>query len=139
MKKLISTLCALAIILTLTACTNSGKTNGDANSNNGNNGNNGISSIMPDDGMPGSSTPLNTESAANNSKAQAKISYDQAKSIALKDAGLSSNEVSFLRNELDRDDGILKYEVEFTKDGVEYEYDINADSGEILWVDKDYD
>ena len=135
MKKLISTLCALALIFTLTACTNSGKTNGNTNSN-GNN--NGISSIMPDDGMLGSSTQ-NSENTANNSKSQAKISYEQAKSIALKDAGLSSNEVSFLRNELDRDDGILKYEVEFTKDGVEYEYDINADSGEILWVDKDYD
>ena len=133
MKKIITALFALTLIFTLAACRNSG--NVDTNSNH----NNGTSSIMPDDGMLGSSTPLNTDSIANNSKAQAKISYDQAKSIALKDAGLTAENVSFLRNELDRDDGILKYEVEFTKDGVEYEYDINADSGEILWVDKDYD
>lgn len=134
MKKIITALFALTLIFTLAACTNSGKID------TGSDRNNGTSSIMPDDGMLGSSTPLNSDNnATNNSKAQAKISYDEAKSIALKDAGLTAENVSFLRNELDRDDGILKYEVEFTKDGVEYEYDINADSGEILWVDKDYD
>lgn len=136
MKKIITALLALTLIFSLAACTNS---DGGMNNNSENGGmNDNTESIMPDDNMLGSSTPLNGNNDAQG-KVQAKLSYDDAKNAALKDAALNSKDVQFIRCELDRDDGILKYEVEFKKDGVEYEYDINADTGEILWVDKDYD
>lgn len=58
------------------------------------------------------------------------INREEAKDIALKDAGV--DEVRGVKVELDED----KYEVEFvTKDGIEYSYEIDATSGEILSVE----
>lgn len=59
------------------------------------------------------------------------IGVDKAKEIALKNAGLSADEVRFKKAKLDRDDGLDLYEIEFVCDGVEYEYEINAKTGKI--------
>ena len=135
MKKLITALFALTLIFSLTACTNSERGMNDNSDNNGIEDR--VESIIPDnDNMSGSSTPLASDKNQNNA---ATLSYDEAKSAALKHAGFKTDDVKFLRCELDSDDGALKYEVEFTKDGVEYEYDIDANNGTVLWVDKDYD
>ena len=64
---------------------------------------------------------------------------EEAKAIALKHAGLTESQVSRLKAEKDRDDGVVKYEVEFEKDRVEYDYEINAETGKILKAEKDYD
>ncbi len=136
MKKLITALLALTLVFSLTACTNSGDSMGNNSDNKGIEDK--VESIMPDNNMSGTSTPLNSDGNQNNAS-QAKLSYDEAKAAALKHAGINKDDVKFLRCELDRDDGALKYEVEFTKDGVEYEYDIDANNGTVLWVDKDYD
>lgn len=63
------------------------------------------------------------------------IGVDKAKSIALKDAGLSSSSVTFTKAKLDREDGVKVYEIEFFTSDKEYEYEINATSGKIR--DKD--
>lgn len=63
------------------------------------------------------------------------IGADKAKSIALKDAGLSSSSVTFTKAKLDREDGVRVYEIEFFTSDKEYEYEINASSGKIR--DKD--
>lgn len=63
------------------------------------------------------------------------IGGDKAKSIALKDAGLSSSSVTFTKAKLDREDGVRVYEIEFFTSDKEYEYEINASSGKIR--DKD--
>ena len=69
-----------------------------------------------------------------------KISEAQAKSIALKDAGLNENEVTFTKCKKDVDDGIEKFEIEFrTADFMEYEYDINVSDGTILEKNADFD
>ena len=60
------------------------------------------------------------------------IGKDKAKSIALKHAGFSADEVSGLKAEYDKDDGIPVYEVEFYKDRLEYSYEIHGETGEIL-------
>ena len=60
------------------------------------------------------------------------IGVDQAKSIALKHAGLSAAEVSFTKAKLEKDDGLRKYEIEFIKGSTEYEYEIDAATGSIL-------
>lgn len=65
------------------------------------------------------------------------ISIDSAKSIALNHAGFSETEVSRLKSEFDIDDGAAVYEVEFDKDGREYEYTINAADGSIIEFDLD--
>lgn len=67
------------------------------------------------------------------------ISAEEAKAIALAYAGLSEAEVTFTKIELDRDDGRIEYEIEFRQGMIEYECDIDAESGKILDFEKDYD
>ena len=50
------------------------------------------------------------------------IGLEKAKSIALKDAGVSG--VTFVKAKLDSDDGVRVYDIEFYKDNVEYDYEI---------------
>lgn len=68
---------------------------------------------------------------------EADIGKDKATEIALSDAQLSESEVSRLRVSKDRDDGQNIYEVEFTCQTTEYEYEILASNGDILSTDYD--
>lgn len=67
------------------------------------------------------------------------IGEEKAKEIALRKAELKEADVKFIRVELDRDDGILKYEIEFRKELTEYEIDVNADDGSIIKFEKELD
>ncbi len=67
------------------------------------------------------------------------IGEEKAKNIALEKAGVKAEGVVFEKVELDRDDGIWQYEVEFKKDRTEYDADIKADDGTILSWDVDND
>lgn len=60
------------------------------------------------------------------------ISEDEAKNIALKDAGLTEEQVSGLWCKLDTDDGKVVYEVSIVYKEKKYEFEISADSGKIL-------
>ena len=62
----------------------------------------------------------------------ADIGHAKAKSIALNHAGVSENEAYDMDIELDNEDGILVYEVEFKSGNMEYDYEINAATGAIL-------
>ncbi|MDO4316332.1 MAG: PepSY domain-containing protein [Oscillospiraceae bacterium] len=75
-------------------------------------------------------------------KAQAGGSYigaEAAKSAAFKHAGVSAADVTELECELDEDDGVWLYEVEFEVGRTEYEYEIDAVSGAILKAEQDID
>ena len=66
------------------------------------------------------------------------ITEDRAKEIALENAGLSADQVTFIKSKLDYDDGRQVYDVEFyTSDYKEYDYEIDADTGEIYSYDYD--
>lgn len=65
------------------------------------------------------------------------IGSEKAQQIALENAGLSADSVTFIRTHLDYDDGRAEYEVEFYQGNVEYDYDIDAVSGTILSYDHD--
>ena len=67
------------------------------------------------------------------------IGYAKAKSIALNHAGVSENEAYDMDIELDDEDGILVYEVEFKSGGMEYSYEINAATGVILKHESELD
>lgn len=67
------------------------------------------------------------------------ISADKARSIAAKDAGLNVADINHIKTELDRDDGETVYEIEFKHKGYEYEYKINAETGDIISKDIDKD
>ena len=71
-----------------------------------------------------------------------RITKAKAKNIALHHAGLSAGKVSFVRVKLDRDDGRWVYEIEFRMRNnrrIEYDYEIDAYTGQILSWDRDYD
>ena len=60
------------------------------------------------------------------------IGYAKAKSIALNHAGVSESKAYDMEIELDEEDGMLVYEVEFKSGGMEYSYEINAATGAIV-------
>lgn len=70
-----------------------------------------------------------------------KISEAQAKSAALAHAGVAESDVQAIRAESDYDDGRRIYDVEFwckTDSGsMEYDYEIDAFTGEIVYFDQD--
>ena len=65
------------------------------------------------------------------------IDSEQAKAIALEEIGLSNEDVFFEKVELDKDDGIWVYEIEFRQDMTEYEAEIHATKGTVLTMKKD--
>ena len=79
---------------------------------------------------------LNTKGTGTTA-AESYIGVERAKEIALKDAGLSASQVSFVRAGLDWDNGRMEYEVEFWKDNVEYDYEIDAATGSVVSYDYD--
>ena len=74
---------------------------------------------------------LDSISSTGSASSGSYIGVEKAQSIALEHAKLSAADVSKLKTELDAEDGIMVYEVEFTYKNTEYEYDINAKSGAI--------
>ena len=68
----------------------------------------------------------------NFGSSESQVDMEQAKSIAVSHAGFSVSDVAFTKEKLDSEDGITVYEIEFLKDGMEYEYEIDASSGTIL-------
>ena len=67
------------------------------------------------------------------------ITAEQARNIALTDAGVNAADAVFLKTRLDWDDGRMKYEVEFYSGRTEYDYDIDALTGAIRSKDRDLD
>ena len=94
-------------------------TNDNSSNNNNNNSNN-------------SSTNGSTNNATT-----ASITVDEAKNIALTHANLTEDTVSLLRTEQEYDDGVLVYEIDFTHGDFEYDYKINANTGEVVSYDRD--
>ncbi len=76
-------------------------------------------------------------SSGSSTTSDAYISVDEAKEIALDKAGLSSSDVTFKKAKLDRDDGIMVYEIEFYYGTIEYEVKINATTGTIIEYEMD--
>ena len=81
----------------------------------------------------------NTNGSSNNGNnaTTASITVDEAKNIALTNANLTEDAVQFLRTEQEYDDGVLVYEIDFTHGDFEYDYKINANTGEVVSYDRD--
>lgn len=65
------------------------------------------------------------------------IGKTTAKRIALKDAGIKRSDAHGMHVALDTDDGSTVYDVEFYSGTTEYDYEIDAKSGEIVSKDQD--
>ena len=84
--------------------------------------------------------PQETQPAAPAAPENAKLlTKEEAQQIALDYVGLTSDQVSRLHTEYEIDDRIPQYDVQFRQGNLEYEFEIHAESGQILSFDKDYD
>ncbi len=73
-----------------------------------------------------------------NTSSSTYIGKAKAKSIALKDAGVSASSATFTKTKLNYEDGIRVYEIEFYTNSAEYEYEINAKTGKIRDMDVEH-
>ena len=101
------------------------KTDNNITDNNGNNNNSNDNA----NGTIGNDTNVPNNNAS--------ITVDEAKNIALTNANLTEDAVQFLRTEQEYDDGVLVYEIDFTHGDFEYDYKINANTGEVVSYDRD--
>ena len=89
--------------------------------------------------IEGFAAPVTAQPAATQAKGS--ITVEEAKTIALNHAGLTADAVTFVKAKQDYDDGRLVYEIEFvTTSGngyLEYDYEIDAATGNILSYDYD--
>jgi uncharacterized membrane protein YkoI len=67
------------------------------------------------------------------------IGFEKAKSIALVHANVPESEIRKYEAELDRYRGRAVYKIEFDSAMIEYEYEIDAETGEIIRWKSEYD
>lgn len=129
MKKLSLAIIIATVSISLVGCGNSGVV---GNSNNNTSGVNNYETTTQDNSE--SNAQGNAQENVNNT---GDISLDKAKEIALAHAGLTSDQVNFKRTELEFDNGVKKYEVEFYYNNMEYSYEIDSHTGNILSYEQD--
>lgn len=77
-------------------------------------------------------TTLSTVSSTGRASDGGYIGTEVAKNAALAHAGLTADQVTVSKVDFDVEDGRMVYEVEFWANNVEYEYDVDATTGEIV-------
>ena len=82
------------------------------------------------------SNQVDQVSITGNASESGYIGKEKAQQIALTDANVSNPEMA--KVEMDYDDGVMIYEVEFYKNQVEYDYEINASTSQIIKNEKEY-
>ena len=86
-------------------------------------------------------TSFNTNSTAAQSAPNSSVSIEQAKEIALNHANKTAEQVQFVKSKQDWEHGRSVYEIEFIyQEGsnyIEYDYEIDASTGQILSYDYD--
>ena len=145
MKKLSLAAIIVTVSISLSGCTNSGTvSNGNENNIESTTQNSTESNVQNSSKSSTENNNVNTPQDNNTNNAQnnivnntGDISVDKAKEIALSHAGLSADQVTFVQVNMDFDDGIQKYEIEFYYNYREYSYEIDANTGNILSYEQD--
>lgn len=97
-----------------------------------------ISYEKDDDDIIGINGENNNVPKNNNQDSKAGfIGEDKAKSKAFSHAGVKAENVTKCKVELDKDDAIYIYEVDFEAGNYEYDYGINAQTGEVIKHEKE--
>ena len=89
-----------------------------------------VRQTVSENGMKSNTMVVNDQDLDN----QGRIGTAKAQEIALAQMGLS--EAAFASEKYDLDDGV--YEMKFTANGVEYEYEIDAVTGKVLEADREH-
>ena len=145
MKKLSLAAIIVTVSISLSGCTNSGTvSNGNENNIESTTQNSTESNVQNSSESSTENNNVNTSQDNNTNNAQnnivnntGNISLDKAKEIALSHAGLSADQVTFVKVKMDFDDGIQKYDIKFYCNGQEYDYEINSSNGQIIQFDYD--
>lgn len=90
----------------------------------------------PEDPTVGTNQPVGGE-AVEGDVVEGEITADEAKAIAFEKAGVVEADVTDFSSELDEENGVRYYEVSFDANGQDYDYDIDALTGEIIGEDID--
>lgn len=133
MKKIIALTFVFALVMSLTAC---GGMMGDVTSDVESMGDSIISGTQStvDKATEGVESMIGGEEKSMD--LMAGITAKHAKETALRHAGLDESQVSDVDVDLDRENGKLIYEVDFISGNTEYDYDINAETGEVISANK---
>lgn len=110
---------------------NSNKSSNNSSNKNSNNSSNNNSSNNSNNNSNSGNSKNNSNSGSSNSNTNngsTKITIAQAKQIAL----AHSKGGKITKVELDRENGVLVYEIEIKVNGMEKEYKINAETGKII-------
>jgi len=91
----------------------------------------------PEEGSSESEPEPEQEPEDTSSDETSQITLEEAKNIAFNHAGVDGSNAIFDDEELDSDDEILYYELSFDIGEDEYEYDIHAETGQIIDYDID--
>ena len=99
------------------------------------NDNSGTNNLQPSDNSQNVND--NQQQTQSNVDTSRFIGEEKAKEMALAKAGISAQGVMFEHVDLELDDGVWCYDVEFKKDNIEYDVKVKADDGAILEYEKD--
>lgn len=80
-----------------------------------------------------------SSAAASQGSSAAYIGEDAAKTAALAHAGVSEADCTEMKVKLDTDDNPVHYDVEFKAGGMEYDYDIDPVTGDVLKYSSEVD
>ncbi len=87
----------------------------------------------PKDTTPKDTTPVDTTPKDTTPAQPADIGVEAAKAAALKHAGITEGQVTYWEKaQKDYDNGRWEYEIDFTANGTEYDYEIDAATGAVL-------
>ena len=78
-----------------------------------------------------------TKATVDGNYANPALTLEEAQNIALKHAGFTADQVTALHAEYEIEHGIPLYDVEFHHGSWEYDYEVHAETGEILSYSKD--
>ena len=81
----------------------------------------------------------NAKETQATTEASKKLTEDEAIQIAMEHAKLSKDAVTRLHAEYEIDDGVPTWEINFDHERMEYDYEINAETGDIISYDVDDD
>ena len=89
--------------------------------------------------VPSYSNNIKNESSSTveNNNSTTDIGQEKAKEIAFNSAGVSSDNVTYVKVDVDYEFGFKTYEIDFHYENIEYDYEIEASTGRILKSDKE--
>lgn len=133
---LITAIIALSTVIFTAGCNNSGKTTSSATQNTTETATSSATKATSTTNKTTISSDTNPASSAT-TVSPTEISKEKAEDIAVRHAGFTLDNVTVKHTKADTEDGKPIYEVDFIAENVEYEYDIDRQTGDVLYAKKD--